>query len=301
MDKETTDLTTISTSAAPLTATGASALADFERAQGIAQVIVSKLEPMGVFIDINEQRYLTFRGWQMIGSWLNVTAQTEFTERLTDDDDNFIGYRAKAIAVTRDGQLVGQSYARCLSEERNWKNRPEFALESMAETRAKSKALRDLCGPIVYMANNVSGRISDLVISDSPADINDHRMNENEAAPTIERPAPPKPPPPGPKVANVTSQGITKVVKANDGFPEIPVPETFPCQSQNRPDYCTHESQFGIALQQRSAANVKGGPLRGQDAVNCTANWRDGNQKVYCDFQMERDEWISVFLGNSSE
>jgi hypothetical protein len=50
------------------------------------------------------------------------------------------------------GQVVGAAEAECLRSERTWKGRDDYALRSMAQTRAVSKALRGPLGFVVTLA-----------------------------------------------------------------------------------------------------------------------------------------------------
>jgi len=53
-----------------------------------------------------------------------------------------LAYEARVILVTSSGQTIGAGEAICSSNERNWASRDEFALKSMAQTRATGKAAR---------------------------------------------------------------------------------------------------------------------------------------------------------------
>ena len=293
-------------------ATGSSALNDFKRAREIASVIVSELEPLGVFVEIGrgkeKQRHLTIRGWQMIGSWLNITSQIEATTRLEDADGVFWGYQAIGVA-TRNGVVVGRSSARCLVEERNWKGKPEFTLESMAETRAQSKALRSVCGPIVWMANTIEGRISDVPISDSPAEINIGRDGINEGGrmsmPAVED----SDYPPGalaefaekelglnhPVMQDEKKAAPKKAGRQIEGTGDLdpaPLPDSFSCP---RAGYCTSpDHKYGVSLRQREGKDVKGGDNYGQDVIQCRNRLEDNS---WCNKEWPRNAWLQAARG----
>ena len=62
------------------------------------------------------------------------------------------GFKATVNAVTRNGEVVGSATAFCMRDEKTWASRDTYAIASMAQTRATSKALRMPLGFIVTLA-----------------------------------------------------------------------------------------------------------------------------------------------------
>jgi hypothetical protein len=62
------------------------------------------------------------------------------------------GWEARVEARTRAGEIVGAAEAECLRSENTWANRDDYALRSMAQTRATSKALRQPLGFVMQLA-----------------------------------------------------------------------------------------------------------------------------------------------------
>ena len=62
------------------------------------------------------------------------------------------GWEARAEARTVDGRMVGSAEAMVTRDERNWRTSDEYALRSMAQTRAMSKALRGPLGFVITLA-----------------------------------------------------------------------------------------------------------------------------------------------------
>ena len=62
-----------------------------------------------------------------------------------------MGYEARAI-VNHNGVVISSAEASCMKAERNWSNRDEFAIKSMAQTRAAAKALRNGFGWVAELA-----------------------------------------------------------------------------------------------------------------------------------------------------
>jgi hypothetical protein len=97
-------------------------------------------------VKISGREYVRVEGWAMLGSLLGVYPVTIWTRKLEN------GWEARVEALTRSGEVVGAAEAECLYDEANWKGRDDYALRSMAQTRAQSKALRGPLGFIVTLA-----------------------------------------------------------------------------------------------------------------------------------------------------
>jgi hypothetical protein len=77
---------------------------------------------------------------------LGVFPVLAWTHKLDD------GWEARVEAKTRDGAVVGAAESECLRSERKWANREDYAVRSMAATRATSKALRQPLGFVMTLA-----------------------------------------------------------------------------------------------------------------------------------------------------
>ncbi len=78
--------------------------------------------------------------WTLLGTMLGVFPVLDGEpERV--EIDGVTGWKAIVVAKTRDGSEVGRAMALCMRSESNWRGRDEYALASMAQTRATSKAL----------------------------------------------------------------------------------------------------------------------------------------------------------------
>ena len=102
-------------------------------------------------VTISGREHVRVEGWTMLGALLGVHPYLVWTRPgSTKPDSN--GWEARVEASTIDGRIVGSAEAMCLVEEPNWKNRDEYALRSMAQTRATSKALRQPLGFVITLA-----------------------------------------------------------------------------------------------------------------------------------------------------
>jgi hypothetical protein len=111
-------------------------------------------------VKIGQGEHVRVEGWTMLGALLGVYPITVWTRRLTEPD----GWEARVEARTRSGQLVGAAEAQCARDENIWSLEPigkggakldardDYALRSMAQTRATSKALRQPLGFVITLA-----------------------------------------------------------------------------------------------------------------------------------------------------
>jgi len=97
-------------------------------------------------VSIGGRKHVLVEGWTLLGTMLGVFPVCVWTRKL----DN--GWEARVEARTRDGAVVGAAEAECLRSERSWASRDDYALRSMAQTRATSKALRQPLGFVMTMA-----------------------------------------------------------------------------------------------------------------------------------------------------
>lgn len=123
-----------------------------EKAQAHAKVLASVIEGQGLFTEIKGRRHVRIEGWTFLGTMLGVFPVTVWTREVREDDGAPRGYIARVEARTISGAVVGAAEAQCLYEEPNWTGKPDYAVQSMAQTRAASKALRLPLGFVVTLA-----------------------------------------------------------------------------------------------------------------------------------------------------
>lgn len=98
-----------------------------------------------------QSEHIQYEGWQTAGKYYGYTVRTHDAEFIEYGET--WGFKAKATVVNeKTGVEVGGAEALCMSDEANWKNKPKFQLASMAQTRAGSKALRQILGFVVALA-----------------------------------------------------------------------------------------------------------------------------------------------------
>ena len=117
-----------------------------EQASAVAVALARVIEQQKLYSNIQGKKYVRVEGWTLLGSMLGVFPVCTWTRRVED------GWEARVEARTLSGALVGAAEAECLTSEKNWGDRDDYALRSMAQTRATSKALRLPLGFVVTMA-----------------------------------------------------------------------------------------------------------------------------------------------------
>ncbi len=139
-----------------------------------------------------ERRHVLYEGWALCGTLLGVFAVVVHTEPMRDGEGRWQpaiveeswetdpqtkrrrkvttvtqegrgGWKATAHAVTRDGAVVGGDTAVCTWDEPRWRNRTSAEVLGMAQTRAKSRALRGPLGFIVSLAGYVATPAEEMV------------------------------------------------------------------------------------------------------------------------------------------
>lgn len=99
---------------------------------------------------IDGHEYMKFEAWQTIGKFYGATVKVAETKYLEYGEVK--GFEAKAVVLNSQGMEISGAEAMCLNDERNWKTKPLFQLRSMAQTRASSKALRNVFAWVVVLA-----------------------------------------------------------------------------------------------------------------------------------------------------
>lgn len=116
------------------------------RATEVANILADVLRQRDLASSIQGKEYVRVEGWTLLGSLLGVFPRCAWTREIEG------GWEARVEAVTQSGAVIGAAEAMCTRSERSWSNRPDFALRSMAQTRATSKALRLPLGFVMSLA-----------------------------------------------------------------------------------------------------------------------------------------------------
>ena len=122
-----------------------------EKAAEAATALAQVVDKQGLFTNIQGRKHVRVEGWTLLGSILGVFPVCVWTRPFLDENALPIGWEAR-VEAHRNGQVVGAAEAQCLNTEKTWATRDGYALRSMAQTRATSKALRMPLGFVVTLA-----------------------------------------------------------------------------------------------------------------------------------------------------
>lgn len=97
-----------------------------EEASRAASALKTVLDQKPNKVMMGGEQYLEFEDWQTLGRFYGVTAKEDGDAEYVEFGGVY-GFRASAVALTRDGQVVSRATAFCLSDEPKWSARTEYA------------------------------------------------------------------------------------------------------------------------------------------------------------------------------
>lgn len=108
-----------------------------QRATVIATELKNIIKNKKLYKTIGNKEFVQVEGWSTLGAMLGVLPR----ERHVSQIEN--GYEAYVELIrASDGVIIGGASAICTRDEKNWGSRDEYAVRSMAITRATGKAFR---------------------------------------------------------------------------------------------------------------------------------------------------------------
>lgn len=115
----------------------------------LVKELMTYVNDNGLAINIAGKKYLQVEAWQFTGSQLNLTAVVTEIEDITPAGDGVTKPKPKYKATVEvihnpTGQLVSRGFALCSKEESKKTGFDEYAVASMAQTRAIGKAYRNI-------------------------------------------------------------------------------------------------------------------------------------------------------------
>jgi hypothetical protein len=148
VDMETGELVPYQPSQPPSTLFGTDdPLEVVNRATRVADSLAAVIRKQNLTVAIQGRDHVRVEGWTLLGTMLGVYPVCTWTRKLEEG-----GWEARVEARTRDGSVVGAAEAQCDRSEKTWAKRDDYALRSMAQTRATSKAMRQPLGFVMSMA-----------------------------------------------------------------------------------------------------------------------------------------------------
>lgn len=104
-----------------------------------------------LYTNIKGKNYVNVEGWQIAGAFTGTFPVVEKVEELSAKPGEF-KYRAEVSLRDNEGKTVGYGVAICSNREAGKKNFDEYAVASMAQTRAVGKAYRMKIGWLLKVA-----------------------------------------------------------------------------------------------------------------------------------------------------
>lgn len=130
-----------------------------------AKELADFINKSNLAVPIDEKKYVLVEGWQFAGASMGIFPKIVNVEQIPTEgtvkfkikgferENPIYKYRATVELVRlSDGIVIGQSTASCSNQEWKKKTFDEYAVESMAQTRAVGKAFRLTLGWVVKLA-----------------------------------------------------------------------------------------------------------------------------------------------------
>ena len=103
-----------------------------------------------LYTEIKGKNYVNVEGWQIAGAFTGVFPIVEKVEN--QSEGSLFKYRAEVTLRDKDNNIVGSGMAICTNKEAGKTNFEEYAVASMAQTRAVGKAFRMKIGWLLKVA-----------------------------------------------------------------------------------------------------------------------------------------------------
>jgi hypothetical protein len=121
------------------------AVADF--ANELKKFIVTQK----LYSDVKGKNFVNVEGWQFAGASMGIYPMLEKLEDVSTDKETKYRAEVKLVQIETE-KVVGYGVAICSNKEGSKKSFDEYAIASMAQTRATSKAFRNTLGWLMKLA-----------------------------------------------------------------------------------------------------------------------------------------------------
>lgn len=135
-----------------------------QRVVDIATPLAKFIREQGMTTNMGGRTHVNIEGWSFMGAMMGIAPVVTRVSELKDGEGHLFGFEAQVELRTRDGSVVGGGIGECSRGEAMWSWEPvgrngnklpardDFALKSMAQTRATGKAYRLAFGFIMKAA-----------------------------------------------------------------------------------------------------------------------------------------------------
>lgn len=134
-----------------------SAMIEFATKQ--AKVLAKVIEDQHLYVVMGkdkktgkERRHVEVEGWMTLGAMNGLLPATESVIAGHDAKGNYTATAIVAAIRVNDGIVVARAEGFCSSKESKWSDRDEYAIRSMAQTRATSKVFRQALAWVMVLA-----------------------------------------------------------------------------------------------------------------------------------------------------
>src|SRR5688572_27337598 len=133
-----------------------------------------------LYQNIQGKEFVNVEGWQYAGSRLGIFPVVEHVLNVSNEAE--MKYEAKVTLLNvRSSQTVGAGFAICSNKEDSKKYYQEFAIASMAQTRAIGKAYRNILAWIIRAAGYEPTPAEEMDYTGNTPDV---KIAQAAAAPT---------------------------------------------------------------------------------------------------------------------
>lgn len=121
-------------------------IAIISKATAVANALVAVIEQKKLITVIQGKKYPQVEAWQTMGAMLSICSVCEWSRRVEG------GWEARVVIYNRYREIIGSAEAQCLKIESGKGRWEDYAIRSMAQTRATSKAYRSNLAYIMVLA-----------------------------------------------------------------------------------------------------------------------------------------------------
>ena len=119
-------------------------------ANDLAKTVATYINTNKLYSDIKGKKYVNVEGWEYAGLQFGLIAMPSKPENLSSDKE--VKYSCEVNLINQNGEVRGYGYALCSSKEKSKSYFDEYAICSMAQTRAISKAYRNSIAWLMKMS-----------------------------------------------------------------------------------------------------------------------------------------------------
>ena len=140
-----------------------------EFAKDVKKFIVEQ----NLYVNIQGKNYVLVEGWQFMGGMLGIEAIVTGLEN--HSNENEIKYHC-TVEMIKGDRMLSRGFAICSNKEQKKKSFDEYAIASMAQTRAIGKAYRLKLGWLMKLAGYEGTPAEE--IDDTPVAVTDDTIND---------------------------------------------------------------------------------------------------------------------------